>query len=71
MSDITLNAVAQAYAKKRFEDLFNEFNSEENKDLTDKGKQELLEFALFSAYLSGSKFSEERNQEKTGCVNCY
>lgn len=60
MSDVLLNMLAQHEANELAEELIKEYNSPEGQNLTQKGKRELVEQALFRAFLKGYKAGEGR-----------
>lgn len=62
MSDLLLNNLAQFYAKKRTEQFIKEYNSEENKELTQLGKRELIEMALFEAFITGNNLNRKSDE---------
>ena len=71
MSDFALTQIAQAYASKEVEEFIKEYNSEENQELTQEGKRELINYLVFRAYIAGFRLSEDSKCEKQPCPSCY
>ena len=62
MSDIVLNTVLQGVAKKRMEELIEEYN---NPELTMLGKREVLEQKLFFCLLEGYNLGKKESETTT------
>lgn len=71
MTDFALTQIAQAYANKEVEEFIKEYNSEENQELTQKGRRELINYLVFRAYIAGFRLAENSKSEKQQYPSCY
>lgn len=59
MSDITLNIIAEHYAKEKCDEFRKEYNKQA-KDLTQTGREEMIFNLIFFAYLKGHELGAAR-----------